>query len=103
MSANESADVLFPPEVTLTTCSLQRQIVHGQHHHLTRRRHEDHHQDHHHKSPVWLQDEPHVCYLLPGESHPLKALLAIIRTVAADELEEVVSFEVAGLLAAELS
>lgn len=46
MTANESADVLFPPEVTLTTRSLQRQIVHGQHDHLSHRRH----QDHHHKS-----------------------------------------------------
>lgn len=42
-------------------------------------------------------------YLLPGESHPLKSLLAIIRTVGADEFKEVVSFQVTGLLAMELS
>lgn len=42
-------------------------------------------------------------YLLPGESHPLVALLAVLGAVAAGELEEVVSFQVAGLLSAELS
>lgn len=42
-------------------------------------------------------------YLLPGESHPLEALLAVLGAVAADEFKEVVSFQVAGLLTAELS
>ena len=34
VSPYEGADVLLPSEVTLTTGSLQRQVVHGQHHHL---------------------------------------------------------------------
>ena len=38
MSANESTDVFLPPEVTLATRPLQRQVVHGQHHHLTHSR-----------------------------------------------------------------
>lgn len=42
-------------------------------------------------------------YLLPGEPHPLKALLAIFGAVGADEFEEVVSLQVARLLAAEPS
>lgn len=43
-----------------------------------------------------------VGYLLPGEAHPLEALLAVVGTVRADELEEVVSFQVAGLLSVKL-
>lgn len=42
-------------------------------------------------------------YLLPGESHPLKALLSVLSAVTADKFKEVVSFQVAGLLTAELS
>lgn len=42
-------------------------------------------------------------YLLPGEPHPLEALLAIFGAIGADEFEEVVSLQVARLLAAELS
>lgn len=42
-------------------------------------------------------------YLLPGESHPLEALLAVLGAVGADEFEEVVSFQVAGLFSPELS
>lgn len=41
-------------------------------------------------------------YLLPSEAHPFEALLAAVGTVRTDELEEVVSFQVAGLLAVKL-
>ena len=44
-----------------------------------------------------------VCHLLPGEPHPLEALLAVLRAVGAGELEEVVPLQVAGLLAPQLS
>lgn len=40
------------------------------------------------------------CYLLPSESHPLERLLSVFGAVCARELKEVVSFQVAGLLAA---
>ena len=40
---------------------------------------------------------------MPGESHPLKALLAVLRAAAADELEEVISLQVAGLLPPQLA
>lgn len=96
MSTNEGADVLLPPEVALPPRSLQRQVVHGQHHHLRTR------------SRFNLQDRCAAAegagpYLLPGEPQPLEALLAVLRTVAAQKLEEVVSLQVTGLVAVELT
>ena len=40
---------------------------------------------------------------MPGESHPLEALLAVLRAGAADELEEVIPLQVAGLLPPQLA
>lgn len=34
MFLNKSADILFPPEITLTSTSFQRQVVHCQHDNL---------------------------------------------------------------------
>lgn len=44
-----------------------------------------------------------MTHLLPGESHPLKVLLPVLRAVAAQELIKVVTFQVAGLVAMDLS
>lgn len=52
---------------------------------------------------VWLCLCICECHLLPGKPHPLEALLAVLGTAGASELEEVVSLQVAGLLPSQLT
>lgn len=95
MSTNEGTDIFFPAEVSLTPCPFQRQVVHGQHHHL---------KGNTINTILVIVAEADSChfYLLPCQSHPLKALRSVVRTAAADELKEVVTFQVAGLLPTKL-